>query len=51
VIKDTRLPAEIFNPFASVDYDTRHLDADYVNYIGPQMAICLGLALRKVDEK
>jgi type IV pilus assembly protein PilM len=51
VTKDTRLQAEIFNPFSSIDYDTRHLDLDYVNYIGPQMAICLGLALRKVDER
>jgi type IV pilus assembly protein PilM len=49
--KDTRLATEVFNPFSSVDYDTRRFDVDYVNYIGPQMAICLGLALRKVDEK
>ncbi len=51
VAKDTRLETEIFNPFSSIDYDTRHFDVDYVNYIGPQMAICLGLAMRKVDER
>jgi type IV pilus assembly protein PilM len=51
VSKDTRLTVEIFNPLKMIDYDSRSLDAEYINYIGPQMAICLGLALRKADEK
>jgi type IV pilus assembly protein PilM len=51
VSKDTRLTVEIFNPLKMIDYDTKSLDAEYIDYIGPQMAICLGLALRKADEK
>jgi type IV pilus assembly protein PilM len=51
VSRDTRLTVEVFNPLKMVDYDTKNLDVDYINYIGPQMAICLGLALRKADEK
>jgi type IV pilus assembly protein PilM len=44
-------PVEIFNPFSSIQYDTKHFDQAYVDYIGPQMAISLGLALRKTREK
>jgi type IV pilus assembly protein PilM len=49
--KETGLIVEIFNPLKRVDYDAKSFDAEYVDHLGPQMAICLGLAFRKADEK
>jgi type IV pilus assembly protein PilM len=45
------IPVEIFNPLSRIQYDTKQFDQAYVDYIGPQMAISLGLALRKTKEK
>ena len=45
------IPVEIFNPISRIQYEVKHFDPAYVDYIGPQMAICLGLALRKTKEK
>lgn len=45
------LPVEIFNPIGLLQFDTSKFDKAYVDYIGPQMAISLGLALRKTKEK
>jgi type IV pilus assembly protein PilM len=45
------IPVEIFNPISRVQYEVKQFDPAYVDYIGPQMAICLGLALRKTKEK
>jgi type IV pilus assembly protein PilM len=51
LMKDTGLTVEIFNPLEMLDYDTEHFDPDYISFIGPQLAIGLGLALRKADER
>jgi type IV pilus assembly protein PilM len=45
------VPVEIFNPLSGIQYDMKQFDQAYVDYIGPQMAISLGLALRKTKEK
>jgi type IV pilus assembly protein PilM len=45
------IPVQIFNPISRVQYDVKQFDPAYVDYIGPQMAISLGLALRKTKEK
>lgn len=45
------LEVGIFNPLARLDYDSKAMDPAYINYMGPQMAISLGLALRKTVEK
>lgn len=45
------VPTEIFNPFAKVEFDRKDFDPEYVEYMGPQMAISLGLALRKMTTK
>lgn len=42
---------KIFNPLADITYDSKVFDPDYLNHVGPQMAIVLGLALRKTNEK
>lgn len=49
--ENTNIAVEIFNPFIHLEYDTKVFDPEYVEYIGPQMAIALGLALRKTKEK
>ena len=48
---DLDIEVEIFNPLARMEYDTKAFDPDYISYIGPQMAVALGLALRKAGEK
>ena len=40
----------IFNPLARLEYDAQVFDPAYIDHIGPQMAISLGLALRKARE-
>ncbi len=45
------VPVEIFNPISRIHYDVKQFDPAYVDYIGAQMAISLGLALRKTKEK
>lgn len=41
---------EIFNPLSRLEFDSQAFDGEYIDYIGPQMAIALGLALRKTKE-
>lgn len=49
--KDMGITTEIFNPLSRLEFDPDRLDPAYIEYIGPQMAIALGLGLRRVDEK
>ena len=41
---------ETINPFVNFAIDDK-LDASYIEKIGPQTAICMGLAMRRVDDK
>jgi type IV pilus assembly protein PilM len=41
---------ETINPFVNFAIDDK-LDASYIEKIGPQSAICMGLAMRRVDDK
>ena len=43
------VPAEVFNPLSSVRINAKRFDPAYIDYIGPQMAVCFGLALRKAE--
>ena len=47
---DTDVEVKLFNPFKQLTYDARVFDSAYLDYIGPQMAISLGLALRKIGK-
>jgi type IV pilus assembly protein PilM len=40
------LNVELLNPFAKFNTDSKNIDKAYLNYIGPEMAIALGLAIR-----
>ena len=44
------VPVEIFNPFLQIGIDQKNFDPAYIEYIGPQVTICLGLALRRGEE-
>ncbi len=41
----------VINPFDNLNIDTDRLDTSYLNSMGPQAAICMGLAIRRVDDK
>jgi len=42
---------ETLNPFNGVVVDEKSFDPEYIRQIGPQAAIAMGLALRRVDDK
>ncbi|OGQ97626.1 MAG: pilus assembly protein PilM [Deltaproteobacteria bacterium RIFOXYD12_FULL_57_12] len=44
--EETGLEAEVFNPFASVDFNPQKIDPEYLRFLGPEMAISKGLAVR-----
>lgn len=46
IARETEVPVEIFNPFAGMAADSKQIDPDYLKYIGPEMAIATGLAIR-----
>jgi type IV pilus assembly protein PilM len=41
---------ELLNPFNAVTYNPREFDPDFMNELGPQAAIAVGLAARKVGD-
>jgi type IV pilus assembly protein PilM len=40
---------EIFNPLKFVKYNPKKFDPGYLEYVGPQMAVSFGLAIRKQE--
>ena len=48
---ETSTEVEIINPFKNLYIDDKRFDSSYLERIAPQAAICMGLALRKVDDK
>ena len=47
---ETSAKVEIINPFQAIEIDDS-LDPTYLEGIAPQAAICMGLAIRRVDDK
>ncbi len=45
------LPVEIINPFAKLHYTEKDFDSEYLQEIGPLMAVSVGLAIRRVGDK
>ncbi|MEE4243205.1 MAG: type IV pilus assembly protein PilM [Desulfopila sp.] len=43
---ETDIPVEIFNPFGNMTYNKKKIDAEYINRVGPEMAIVSGIAIR-----
>jgi type IV pilus assembly protein PilM len=48
---ETSAEVQTINPFESLHVDDDRFDMKYLERIAPQASICLGLALRKVDDK
>ena len=49
--KQMEIPVELINPFNNIKWDDRVFDPEYMAYIAPQMAVAVGLALRRADYK
>lgn len=45
------LPIELNNPLRNVKADPKRFDPEYLDYIAPQLAVSVGLALREVGDK
>ncbi len=41
----------ILNPFAAIKYNEKDIDPEYLQEIAPLMAVCVGLAIRRVGDK
>jgi type IV pilus assembly protein PilM len=46
----TGVPVEVANPFSQLQYDSKVYNPDYLQSVGPQAAVVLGLALRRAGE-
>jgi type IV pilus assembly protein PilM len=44
--RETNIPVELFNPFTKMISNSKQIDTEYLNTIGPEMAIASGLAIR-----
>ncbi len=44
--QETELKVELFNPFLNISSNSKLIDPNYLNSIGPEMAIATGIALR-----
>ena len=42
---------ELLNPFLNVRYNEKDFDPDFLDEIGPQAAIAVGLAVRRVGDR
>lgn len=51
IMEKTGLPVETINPFAKLKYNEKDFDPEYLQEIGPLMAVPVGLAIRRVGDK
>ena len=49
--KQMDIPVEMINAFNNIHWDDKVFDPEYMAYIAPQMAVAVGLALRRADLK
>ncbi|HNY63903.1 MAG TPA: type IV pilus assembly protein PilM [Deltaproteobacteria bacterium] len=49
--KQMDIPVELANAFNNIHWDDKIFDPEYMAYIAPQMAVAVGLALRRADYK
>jgi len=48
---ETSSKVEVINPLINVQINRGKFDSAYIDSIAPQVAVCIGLALRSVDDK
>lgn len=46
LVNETNLVVELFNPFGNMTVNSKKIDPDYLNSVGPEMAIATGIAIR-----
>ncbi len=51
ISEKTGLTVEVINPFAKLKYNEKDFDPEYLQEIGPLMAVPVGLAIRRVGDK
>jgi type IV pilus assembly protein PilM len=51
VSEKTGLTVEFINPFAKLKYNEKEFDPEYLQEIGPLMAVTVGLAIRRAGDK
>lgn len=49
--KQNEVAVELLNPFNNITWNEKNFDPAYMDYIAPQMAVAVGLALRRADYK
>ena len=49
--EESTAEVEIINPFQNFNVDSSRFDSSYLEKIAPQAAICLGLGIRRIDDK
>ena len=45
------IPVELINPFAKLKFNEKDFDSEYLQEIGPLMAVTVGLAIRRVGDE
>lgn len=45
------IPVELINPFNSIEFDPAEYSAEYLADVGPQAAVAVGLAVRRLGDK
>lgn len=48
---ETGIPVGILNPFAGMSIEEKYFDGKYLEYMAPQAAVAVGLALRSIGDK
>jgi type IV pilus assembly protein PilM len=48
---ETSIEVETINPLQNIQYDEAHFESTFLKKIAPQAALCMGLALRRIDDK
>lgn len=48
---ETSADVQTINPFENIHYDENRFEPSYIERIAPQASICMGLAIRRVDDK
>lgn len=51
ISEKTGLSVEVINPFAKLKFNEKDFDPEYLQEIGPLMAVTVGLAIRRVGDK
>ena len=51
ISEKTGLPVDRINPFARLKYNEKDFDPEYLQEIGPLMAVPVGLAVRRIGDK